>query len=137
LPIEFDPEGDFEISASITKKSGTDGYYFGVLLGIDPTTNYHHFMGITGWGDYVLDNKGPAFESLIPSKQNTAVQKGNATNYLLLTKTGNKFRLFINGKQMGEVPSEQFFGSSYGFQIWSGSEELTIEIDNFSIKTIR
>ncbi len=137
LPIEFDQDGDFEISASLTKRSGTDGFYFGLVLGFDVTTRYHHFMGLTGWGDYVLDNKGPAYESIIPSKQNAVVQKGNATNFLLLRKSGDKFKFFVNGKLMGEAPSEQFFGSYYGFQIWSGTEELTIEVDNFSIKAIK
>lgn len=135
LPIEFNDEGDYEIAATLTKKSGTDGYYFGVVLGFDIETKYHHFMGVTGWGNYVLANKGPAFANIIDSKENSIVQRGNSSNYIVLKKISNQFRLFINGKLMGEVPAEQFFGSYFGFQIWSGNEDLTIEVDNFSIKT--
>lgn len=134
IPVIFNNEKDFEIAATIKKTSGTDGYYFGIVLGLDPITKYYHFMGITGWGDHTFANKGPAPKDLIIGNTNTLVQKGNSTNYILLKKVSNTYKFYINGNFIGETSYQQFFGDNFGFQLWSGNEKLSIEIDNISIK---
>jgi hypothetical protein len=133
-PYIFNRNRDFEVSAQFTKIDGTDGFYFGILLGRNDNTGYCHFAGITGQGDYVLANKGPLGKDLIQSRPNQVVQQGNTTNIILVKKMGNLLKLFVNGQEMGEVPAEEFFGDSFGFQIWSGNDRLTVDVDNFTIK---
>ncbi len=136
LPLSFNTNNDFEISMTLTKVDGTDGYYFGAVLGLNTLNGYFHFMGLTGWGNYVLFNKGPAAKDLITSTPNDVVQTGNAPNQIMLKKVSNTFKLYVNGKLMGETPHEEFFGDYFGFRIWSGEESLTVDVDNFIIKAI-
>ena len=136
-PVPFNTNHDFEISATIHKKSGTDGYYFGILLGLDPETGYHHFAGVTGWGNAMMSNRGPVIRDFIGGARYVAVARGNSTNVILIKKIAGLYRLFINGQLIGEAPHEEFFGNYFGFQIWSGSESLVIEADDLKIRSIR
>jgi hypothetical protein len=135
IPVATLGSKDFEISATMSKKSGTDGYYFGLILGLDVKTGYYHFAGVTGWGNFVYASKGPKPEDSIPTRDNLIVNKGNSTNYLMVKKTGNIVALFLNGQKVGETSYQVFYGDRFGFQIWSGNETIEVEFDNLQIKT--
>jgi hypothetical protein len=135
LPIQFSTSMDFEISARIRKISGTDGYYFGMILGKDGRTGYHHFAGVTGLGNYVFADKGPTPEDVIPNTENTVVLKGNTTNYIVIKKEKGFIKLLINERLMGQTVFGKFYGDLFGFQVWSGDESLIIEVDKLTIKT--
>jgi len=135
-PVSFNTNQDFEISATIHKTGGTDGYYFGILLGLNPETGYSHFAGVTGLGNAMLSNRGPVVRDFIGGGTYNAVARGNSSNVILVKKADSKYRLFINGQLIGEAPFEEFFGNYFGFQIWSGNESLFIEADDLKIKSI-
>ena len=56
--ISFSTDKDFEISARIKKTAGTNDYYFGLILGYDPSSKDHYFAGITGQGKAVFERRG-------------------------------------------------------------------------------
>jgi hypothetical protein len=134
LPFRINTDADFEIATTITKLGGTDGYYFGLMLGFNPKSEYYHLAGITGWGNYVFADKGKTPVDLIPTKDNETVKKGNNTNTIQLLKQKNIIKLFINGQLMGEAIFSGFYGENFGFRIWSGSESLVLDVDKFTIK---
>jgi hypothetical protein len=134
IPLNLQLDGDFEISASIKKTGGTDAYYFGLVLGFNLSSKHHHFVGISGGGNFVLANKGPSPKDIIPTATNSAVEKENSINAIVLKKIGNNFKLYINHELVGTAPFEPFYGKSFGFQVWSGNSTLSIEIDDFAIK---
>lgn len=137
IPIQFNTNQDYEISATLRKIDGTDGYYYGLVLGFNTENRFFHFFGITGWGNVALANNGPAPYDKIPTAINPVVVKGNSTNHLVLKKIGNTFKAYVNGQFVSESAAEEFFGEYFGFQLWSGTESLTIEVDDLTIKTIR
>ena len=136
IPIQINSDSDFEISATFNKVSGTNGYYFGMILGKNNSTGYHHFAGITGNGNYVFADKGLKPADLIPNSINEVVNKGNATNFIVIRKKDNLFKLYINGRLMGETPYKKFFGDSFGFQLWSGTDNLIVDVDNVIIQEL-
>ncbi|MFM7328070.1 MAG: caspase domain-containing protein [Bacteroidota bacterium] len=134
-PVALNTNLDFEISATIRKTGGTDGFYFGILMGMDPATGFSHFAGVTGWGNAMMSNRGPVVRDFIGGSNYNAVARGNNTNVILVKKTGSQFKLFINGQLIGEAPVEEFFGNYFGFQLWSGNESLSIEADDLKIRS--
>ncbi|MEO7922594.1 MAG: caspase family protein [Chitinophagaceae bacterium] len=135
-PFKLNNNADFEISATISKVSGTDGYYFGMMLGFDAQSKYFHFAGITGWGNYVFADKGQKGIDLVPTKDNKIVKPGNSTNTIQIVKRGNTVKLVVNGQLMGEAPFKSFYGEYFGFQVWSGEENLVLDIDEFTIREL-
>jgi hypothetical protein len=137
IPITFDTNKDFEISARIRKVRGTDEFYFGLVLGYSMSTNYHHFAGITGLGNIVFADKGPDGKDLIggsiTNSYNDAVNKKNASNLIVVQKRNNMIRLFVNYKLVGETRYQTMNGNSFGFEMWSGKENLTLEVDELKI----
>src|SRR5687768_12277792 len=133
IPVNLNTHSDFEISAVLNKRAGTDNYYFGIVLGLNTTTQDYHFFGITGNGSYAFSKKGKLPKELIPSAPNKTVKKGNRANKLLLKKIKNTVQIYINDKYLGKVPFEGFNGNYFGFQIWSGTESLTVDFDKFQI----
>lgn len=135
-PISFNTGKDFEISARIKKTAGTNGYYFGLVLGYELSSKHHHFAGITGQGNVVFANKGAAPADLIPGTIYTAVNKGNASNVITIKKSKNVIRMYVNSQLIGETNYQPLYGTYFGFQLWSGNEHLTIEVEDFVIKTM-
>lgn len=132
--FKLNNDADFEISTTIKKVGGTDGYYFGMMLGLDAKSGAFHFAGITGWGNYVFADKGKNPVDLIPTKDNEIVRRSNSANTIKITKQKNTLKLFINGQLMGETSLKSFYGEYFGFQIWSGEESLVLDIDDFTIR---
>ncbi len=134
-PVILDQTRNYEISATVTKVDGTDGYYYGIVLGKDVQSGFYHFIGITGWGNYVLfANKGTTISDIIPTKTNEVVKKGNATNNITLRKSENVFEFFVNDQLVGETPAESFFGNLFGFEVWSGNEKIKVDFDDLIIR---
>lgn len=134
MPVVFDHTRDFEITATFRKTSGTDGYYFGMVLGYNTSSKYFHFAGVTGQGNAVFANKGNDPADLIGSSIYNVVNKGNATNRVTISKAKGKVKLYINYLLIGETAYQSFFGDYFGFQLWSGNSSLSIEVDDFTIK---
>lgn len=133
IPVPATLSGDFEIKTTIRKISGTDGYFFGIIMVRSDRNGYHHFAGITGSGHAVLANKGSSPQDLISNAIYAPVRRGNVTNTLVVRKSNNRFHLLVNDQLIGSVNAESFFGNYFGFQIWSGNESLTVEMDDLVI----
>lgn len=135
LPFtNFNSSKDFEITTNFKKTAGTDGYYFGMVLGYNTSSRYFHFAGITGQGNAVFANKGNAPADLVGGNIYYAVRKGNATNKLTVKKNNGMIKLYVNDLLVGETKSQSFFGNYFGFQLWSGSSNLSIEVEDFAIR---
>jgi hypothetical protein len=132
-PISFRTDQDFEISARIKKTAGTNGFYFGLVLGYDPSTTHHHFAGITGQGNVVFANKGTAPADLIPGNIYDVVNKGDASNLITIKKSRNVIRMYINTQYVGEANYQSLYGNYFGFQLWAGNENLTLEVDDLPL----
>lgn len=135
-PISFSTDKDFEISARIKKTAGTNGYYFGLVLGYELSSKSHYFAGITGQGNAVFAKKGASPADLIPGTVYNVVNKGDASNLITIKKIKNVIRMYINNQFVGETNYQPIKGNYFGFQLWSGNENLEIEVDDFLIKTI-
>lgn len=136
IPVNLNQQKNFEISADIRKVSGTDGYYFGLMLGNDKSTGFYHLAGITGNGDYVFANHGGAPGDLIPTARNTVVNKGNQLNNIKVRRIGNTIQLYVNDHLTGETAYQPFYGGDFGFKMWSGNQYLEIEVDYLKIRYI-
>ena len=134
IPIQNSIETgqDFDISVTLKKLSGTDEYYFGILIGFDAETRHHHLVALKGNGQYVLANKGTHPKDIIQSRSNI-VNKGNAINVIRLQKVKGQFRLYINNQLAGTTEASELYGNRFGFQVWSNMEGLDIEAENFII----
>ena len=133
IPISVNTSKDFQVTAIFRKTAGTNNYFYGLTLGRNVNTGYHHFAGITGNGHAVFANKGPDSKDLTSAEINNAVMKGNAINKITLKKANNKFSFLVNDQLIGESAAENFFGNYFGFQLWSGNESLSIEVDEIVI----
>ncbi len=133
IPIQFSTSDNFRIYAVFNKVSGTDDYYFGMLLGKNRNTGYYHFAGITGSGNGVFANKGSTPKDLILSTDNKNIKKGNALNSIEIVKEGNVVQLLINGYDAGKTSYEKFYGNDFGFQLWSGDQNLMIDVYGLTI----
>lgn len=138
VPTSFDGNKDYEISATIRKISGTDESYFGLILGYNVSTQYYHFAAITGQGNAVLANKGASPKDLVGGNLSNAtyraVNKGNATNTIKIIKRSDVIRLYVNNNLIGETKYQPFYGNNFGFEVWSGNSNLTLDVDEISLR---
>jgi hypothetical protein len=136
IPVLFDRSMDCEISATIRKVAGTDRYYFGMMMGFDPDSSKRWlFAGITGQGNAVFARKsGDTSADLIGGEIYREVRTGNAENKISVIKTGPLFKLYINDQLIGTTSGESLAGPYFGLCVWSGTEYLSIDIDELTIR---
>ncbi len=134
IPIDLNKAEDFEISVQANKISGTDGYYFGVITGYDIPLRYFHFFGITGSGEACLMKMAPERRDLIQQKKYASVNRGNSSNVLLLKRNNGSFKFYVNDVLIGDCPAEELYGNRFGFQVWSGNNNIIVDFDDLVIQ---
>jgi Caspase domain/Glucodextranase, domain B len=118
--VDINTSKDFKIETLIVKKSGEQGYGYGLLWGKDDIGNFYAF-NITGSGYFRISksDKGK-FVDLVAWKKSDAIKTGNGPyNILKIEKRGNNVHYFINGTEVATLDFESFFGNQIGFLVYN------------------
>ncbi|MDP2384729.1 MAG: caspase family protein [Bacteroidota bacterium] len=134
-PINIDTKKDFTIEASVSKISGTDNYFYGLMIGASfKTPNPFYLCGITGNGECAFSKKDANnLPDLIHGTNLNCINKYNSKNELCLKKINNEYIFYINNTKVGSCPFDDFFDNHIGFVIFSGDKTLKVEFDDFKI----
>ena len=133
IPIEIGQGSDFQIRCRVTRSSGVDNFFFGLIWGKRDEENFFDFA-ITGQGNVAVARKqdGRFFDYIDPALINRHVRRGNSTNLLVLRKEGPRIRFYVNGHQVHDMSAEPFFGNGVGFMIYNN---LEIDFDDLVVTT--
>lgn len=133
VPLPLKGESDFQIRCRVTKRSGVNEYFYGLVWGLKDEKNFF-VLSITGDGNVaVARSKEGSFLDYIDNKRrHDFVNRPNSTNELLVRKEGGRIRLFVNGHQVHEMAFEPFFGDRAGFVLYN---RMSLEFDDFVVTT--
>jgi hypothetical protein len=133
IPVDINQESDFQIRCRVTKRSGDDGFGFGLVWGKRDDNNFLDFA-IRGRGSILIASRqNGQFEDHVDVKLlNEHVLPGNMTNRLVVRKEGQRIRFFVNGYQVHEMPPRSFFGNGVGFMIFNN---LNVDFDDLVVTT--
>ncbi len=128
---ELFEEDDFVIESTMRQLSGSDYSSYGIVWGGANGSNYYLFS-ITNANLYnVRKMTNYDLHYFIEFTSTIHLNKGEE-NTLILEKTGNTIKFYVNGMYLNEMQSESFYGSKIGFYVGSGSE---IQIDNLIVRS--
>ncbi len=134
---QFDLDGsrDFKIEALIVKKSGVQGYGYGLMWGKSTAGDYYSF-NITGSGYYrIAKMNNGKFEKLVGWKKSTAIKTGNGPyNILKIEKINNNINFYINAIKVETLNFSNFFGNQIGFMVYN---DQAVEINYLSVYYIK
>lgn len=106
---------NWSIECSTQWFEGPDNIGYGIVFGRDKG-NYFTFE-ISGNGYYCFGKTVEwIYTKSIPWKKDNLVNKWS-TNHLKIKKTENLLSLYINEEFVDSIPSEPFFGKSFGFSV--------------------
>jgi hypothetical protein len=121
---DFQVELDARDAASI---DGSNGIYFG-------STNAGFYDFEVGYGQFALfryDLANPPGASLIDPTTSPAIQSGNASNHLKVTRSGTTITLFANGTQLAQINDGTLGPGGVGMVASSFSPNFDVRFDNF------
>jgi S1-C subfamily serine protease/antitoxin component YwqK of YwqJK toxin-antitoxin module len=124
--ISLNQDSDYSIESIIQRKSGNDGYMYGLLFGFKDWENYYEF-GITEYGSYRIlgEYEGISIEIADWTKSN-AINTDNKRNLLKIIKFDSEFIFSINGTIVKRTDSKQLRGNYFGL-IAGGKGNYTME----------
>lgn len=133
IPVNINQESDFQIRCRVTKRSGEDGFGFGLVWGKKDDNNFLDFA-IRGQGSILIATRqnGQFEDHVDVALLNQHVRRGNATNRLVVRKEGQRIRFFVNGYQVHEMPPQPFFGDGVGFMVFNS---LNVDFDDLVVTT--
>ncbi|MCP4159960.1 MAG: hypothetical protein GY760_07800 [Deltaproteobacteria bacterium] len=127
---DFDETGDYKIEVELEKVSGKNNNVYGIAWGIKNTKNCFYF-GISGNGSYVagkwIDNK---LHDIFDWTSSGYVKKKNAKNSLAVEKSGNKYRFYVNGHIVNEIPYQKMFGKKVGIVLQT---KVRVDINRITV----
>lgn len=118
--------GDFEIIVNLRRVDGKDNYAYGIMFGIDRSTDYHIFR-IADIGYYRYDRLiNDRIVKVIDWKKSASVNN-SMNNELRIKRFGENLQFYINGYLVDEIEALDNYFGSIGFIV---SDEMTIEIED-------
>ncbi|MEW5859469.1 MAG: hypothetical protein AB1861_19110 [Cyanobacteriota bacterium] len=128
---------DIDFSAEVTKASGSDNIYFGLLARVNEDINSSfYYLQINGNGNYVMGKYAKErWEDRVQSKATDLLNLGNSKNRLRIVCKDDLIIGFINEKKIGF-----FRDSSYNpgkIAVYSGRGEenaVAVYFDNVLVK---
>lgn len=129
--ISLDANSDYSIESIIHRKSGDDGYGYGLFFGFKDWNNYYHFA-ISNYGSYKIGGKFEGIDiEIVDWTKSTAINKSTKRNLLKVMKFGDEFLFSINGTMVGKVESKTLRGNYYGTLVYGKG---TYVMENLIIK---
>jgi S1-C subfamily serine protease/antitoxin component YwqK of YwqJK toxin-antitoxin module len=129
--ISLDANSDYSIEATIHRKSGDDGYGYGLFFGFKDWNNYFQFA-ISDFGSYRITGKFEGIDTEITDwSKSTAINKSTKRNLLKVMKFGDEFIFSINGTIVERVESKTLRGNYYGILVYGKG---TYVMENLIIK---
>ena len=110
---------DVHVEVDITKTSGSDDNYFGVICRYKDGSNFY-ILAISSDGYYGIVKVLDGSLSLLGSTQmqpSEAIQQGNATNHLSAECKGDKLSLSVNGQLLFSVEDDAFSSGDVGLEV--------------------
>lgn len=133
LGILFDPDADFEISATVRRLRGGTEHHFGLLWGALDRSNFYYFT-VNGEGNVEVGVLDKARRTVFNDQTavNRNVRTNTSANRLRIVKFGKRLRLFVNDGLVHEMAFQPFFGPGVGLAAFNGPivaaySELTVE----------
>ena len=116
--ISLDANSDYSIETTIHRKSGDDGYGYGLFFGFKDWNNYFQFS-ISDYGSYRITGKFEGIDIEIADwTKSTAINKSTKRNLLKVMKFGDEFLFSINGTMVERVESKTLRGNYYGMLVY-------------------
>lgn len=130
-PFDLDQYKDFTIETLIVKKSGENGYGYGLMWGKNAAGDFYSF-NITGTGYYrIAKSKNGTFSEIVAWKKSSDIKTGNGPhNILKIEKKGSTINFYINDKKVESLPFESFYGNQIGYVVYN---KQAIEINYLSV----
>ncbi len=125
---------DVRLELDITKTSGPDDGYAGLICRFQNSGNYYGFT-VSGDGGYRIYKKfGGIITDLDNPGQGGIVQTGDAFNQIRADCTGTSLTLFVNGERVAEAEDDAFAEGRVGLVVGTeATAGLDILVDNFLI----
>lgn len=128
---KLDPERDFLVEATFTKVSGEDNNAISIAWGVK-NAEANYVFGYSGDGHYRYTKwSGGTSSARISWTESAAVKKGNATNTIAVSKTGDTLSFIINGAVVGTGRFESLQGSNVGIAL---SPKVAVEVSSFRVE---
>ncbi len=128
---------DIDFSAEVTKVSGSDSNYFGLLARVNEDIySTFYYLEINGNGDYVLGKYAKEqWEDRVKSKATEFVNLGNSKNQLRIVCKNNLIMGFINGQNIGFFRDSSYKPGKIAVDSGRGEENaVAVYFDNVLVK---
>jgi len=122
--IGIDEMQDFRVETTISRISGVDESWYGLVWGLKDVDNMYSFSVRSDGFFRVSREDEESLDFLIHWKRCPYLAAGNATTELAIEKRGNTMTFIINGHPVEDLPFQKFFGSNVGFEVHSKIEIL-------------
>ena len=129
---------NFVINTSFYKKSGVNGYGYGIYWGSSDMDNRYTFL-IAGNGEYAIYKKVKGKIFYLQNWSNSSnINKGiGQTNILSIEKVGSNYQFYINSKLVKTLPFEPFLGNKVGYLVFSKQQIDVHYLSIYYSKTIK
>ncbi len=135
MPVPLDQDRDFRIQCTVTKISGTEDFFYGLIWGLLNGDNFFN-LAITASGHVAVTRKkdGRFSDFMDTSRVHSAVRQGNSANHLLVSKSGDRLRFFVNEREIHEMPFEPLLGPGIGFVVY---HNILLTFDDLRVEGVR